>query len=49
MAACILYYISVQTDFDERHTWVGAASDLMVDKSVVERWGAGLGWGAGAD
>ena len=38
MAACILYYIAVQSSFDERHTWVGAAASLMEDKSTVERW-----------
>ena len=41
MAACLLYYIARQSNFDERHTWVGAAAGLMEDKNTVERWAAG--------
>ena len=37
MAACILYFIAVQSNFDQRHTWVGAAWGLMEDKTTVER------------
>jgi hypothetical protein len=44
VAACILYFISRQGDFDERHTWIGANSEMFLDKSTAERWGQ-RAWG----
>lgn len=41
VAACILYFIARQENFDERHTWIGANQELFQDKSTAERWGRG--------
>jgi hypothetical protein len=38
VAACIFYYIAVQSGFDESHTWVGANAELMADKGPFERY-----------
>ncbi len=38
MAACGLYFIARQGNFDEASTWVGAAASLMHDKGTIDRW-----------
>jgi hypothetical protein len=40
VAACILYFIARQDQFDSRHTWIGASEELFQDKSTLQRWGA---------
>jgi hypothetical protein len=37
VAACIFYFISLQSSFDESHSWIGANAELMADKGPFER------------
>jgi hypothetical protein len=42
LAACTLYFISLQHGHDERHSWIGANYAIMESKNEVERCAARL-------